>query len=264
MSAWQTLDAELDRWRSTGRRATLWCRDDDAFRDSPPLQRLLEIAEAAAVPVALAAIPATLEPSLVDAVARSRFTTVVQHGYAHRNHAPPAERKVELGHHREMGATLTELAQGLDILRRSFGERFAAVLVPPWNRIGGEIVARLPDVAVRGLSTIGPRTARCSAPGVVRCNAHVDVIAWRRGRAFIGADAAIDKLVAHLRARRDGSADPDEPTGLLTHHLDMSDAGWEFVVELIARSRERGAEWLDVESAFDSADGDALTSGRSA
>src|SRR5258705_11331803 len=56
MSAWQALDAELDRWRSTGRRATLWCRDDDAFRDSPPLQRFLEIAEAAALPVALAAI----------------------------------------------------------------------------------------------------------------------------------------------------------------------------------------------------------------
>jgi hypothetical protein len=218
----------------------------------------------AALPIALAAIPATLEPSLIDAVARSRFTTAVQHGYAHRNNAPPAERKEELGHHREVGATLTELAQGLDILRRSFGERFAAVLVPPWNRIGEQIVARLPDVTIRGLSTLGPRAARCPAPGIVQCNTHVDVIAWRRGRAFIGADAAIDRLVAHLRARRDGSADPDEPTGLLTHHLDMSDAGWEFVVELVARTRKRGAAWVDVQSAFDSADGDALTSVRSA
>jgi chemotaxis protein histidine kinase CheA len=244
VNAWQSLDAELGRWRTTGRRATLWWRDDDAYRDSPALQRLLGLAEAAALPVALAAIPATLEPSLAAAVARSRFATVVQHGYAHRNHAPPEERKTELGLHRDVETTMAELARGLDILRRSFGEQFLAVLVPPWNRIDGEIVARLPDVAFRGLSTLGPRKARCCAPGLLQCNTHVDVIAWQRKRSFIGVEAALDRLVAHLRARRDGSADPDEPTGLLTHHVDLSDAGWEFVVQLVARTRDCGAAWL--------------------
>ena len=263
MSVWQPLDAELDLWRSTGRRATFWCRDDDAFRDSPPLQRLLGIAEAAALPVALAAIPATLESSLVDAVARSRFATVVQHGYAHRNHARSAERKVELGGHRDVSGTMAELARGLDILQRNFGERFAAVLVPPWNRVADAIVMRLPDLTIRGLSTLGPRPARCPVPGLVQCNTHADLIAWRGQRAFIGADAAVDRLASHLRARRDGSADPDEPTGLLTHHLDMNDAGWEFVVELVARTRERGAAWLDVQSAFGPIDA-ALISARSA
>lgn len=264
MSAWLPVDDELDRWRSAGRQATLWWRDDDAFRDSPQLQRLLAIAGTAALPVALAAVPATLESSLVDALGRSRFATVVQHGYAHRDHALPSERKAELGHHREADAALAELARGLDVLRRNFGERFAAVLVPPWNRIADAIVARLPDVGLRGLSTLGPRPARSPVRGIVQCNTHVDVIAWRRERAFIGVEAAIDRLVAHLRARRDGSVDSDEPTGVLTHHLDMSDAGWHFLVELVARTREHGAEWLDVQSVFGPPDREAPTSGRSA
>jgi len=109
MSAWQSLDAELELWRDAERRAAFWLRDDDACRDSAALQRMLETAEAASLPVGVAAIPATLEPSLADAVARSRFVTVIQHGYAHRNHAPPEERKMELGPHRGADETLASL-----------------------------------------------------------------------------------------------------------------------------------------------------------
>ena len=29
---WDQLDRELDAWRASGRRATLWCRDDAAVR----------------------------------------------------------------------------------------------------------------------------------------------------------------------------------------------------------------------------------------
>jgi hypothetical protein len=66
----------------------LWCRDDDACRDSPALRRLLEIAATANIPVALAVIPALIEDSLVDCVENASAATVLQHGYAHRNHAP--------------------------------------------------------------------------------------------------------------------------------------------------------------------------------
>ena len=193
------------------------------------------------MPVALAAIPGALEESLVDAVARSRFVTIVQHGYAHRNHAPPEERKMELGMHR--GAEPRSWSSRAVAIRcgGAFGERFAAGARPAVEPDRDAIVARLPDIGFRGLSTFGPRKAPFSAPGLVQCNTHVDLIAWQRDRAFIGAEAAIDRFVAHLRMRRDGSADADadEPTGLLTHHLDMSDACWEFVAELVARTRER-------------------------
>lgn len=264
VSAWQELDDELDAWRAAGRRATLWCRDDDAYRASPALRRLLEIAHAAAVPVALAVIPAALQRDLVDAVARSGIATVVQHGYAHRNHAPPGARSWELGSHRPLSVTLAELEQGLGVLRSSFRERLAPILVPPWNRIDAGVVARLPSVGFHGLSALGPRPAARPVPGIAQCNVHVDLIAWRHDRAFIGAQAAVERLAEHLRARRDGSADGSEPSGILTHHLAMSDDGWQFVADLMARTRERGAAWLDVQAAFGAGDTAGLISDRSA
>lgn len=265
MNAWERLDRELDAWRDGDRRATLWCRDDDACRDSPALRRLLAIAGATEVPVALATIPAALETSLVDAVAASAIVTIVQHGYAHRNHAPPGQRNWELGAHRPLDVSIAELAVGMDILERGFGERFAAVLVPPWNRIDPQVVARLPEARFRCLSTFGARTEVHPVPGLVQCNTHVDLIAWSRDRAFIGADAAIDRLVGHLEARREGRVDASEPTGILTHHLDLTDAGWEFLAAVLARTRAHGAAtWLAV---GDMARGDAaapVISGRSA
>jgi hypothetical protein len=262
MSAWQRLDRELDAWRDVDRCATLWCRDDDACRDSPALRRLLQTVGATRIPVALAAIPAALETSLVDAVATSSFVTVVQHGYAHLNHAPSGARNWELGAHRPLEVSVAELAAGRDILGRGFGDRFDTVLVPPWNRIAAEVVVRLPDAGFHALSAFGPRTH--PVPGIVQCNTHVDLIAWSRDRAFIGVDAAVDRLVAHLEARREGRADAGEATGILTHHLDFTDAAWEFLAELMARTCAHGAAaWLDVRAVARAGRAEPVISGRS-
>jgi hypothetical protein len=252
LSVWQRLDAEFDAWRSDGRRAELWCRDDDACRDSPAIDRLLEISGEAEVPVALAVIPALTEPSLVDRVAQARFATVVQHGYAHRNHAPPGARNWELGSHRPVAQSVAELATGRAGLERNFGPRFRPVLVPPWNRIDPQVTERLSGAGFIGLSTFGPRAALRPVPDLVQCNAHVDLIAWRRDRAFIGVEAAIDRLVVHLKSRREGTVDATEPTGILTHHLDLDAAAWQFLADLFAHTRDHGAvTWLDVDAVFE-------------
>lgn len=269
MNAWQRLERELTAWHASGQQATLWCRDDDACRDSPALRRLLEMARINNVPVALATIPAALEPSLVDAISAFEIATVVQHGYAHRNHASQAQRSCELGTHRPVDITVAELTRGRSRLARYFGERFTPVLVPPWNRIDPAIVSRLAGAGFHGMSTFGPRTSRWAALQVAQCNTHVDLIAWRRDRAFIGVDAAIDRLVEHLEARRNGSADSSEPSGILTHHLDLNDAAWEFLGDLLARTRAHEAvSWLDARAAFDASQGTPapapVTSSRSA
>ena len=94
----------------------------------------------------------------------------------------------------------------------------------------------------------------------MQCNTHVDLIAWRRGRAFIGAEAAIERLVAHLEARRESAVDPSEPTGILTHHLDLDAAAWQFLADLFARTpRIGGAAWIDAHTVFGT-----VTSARSA
>ena len=48
-------------------------------------------------------------------------------------------------------------------------------------------------------------------------------------------------MVAHLRANRQGPADAVEPTGLLTHHLDLDEQAWAFTAELIRRVGEHPA-----------------------
>jgi hypothetical protein len=255
MLAWDRLAAEIDLWRGAGRKADLWWRDDDACRDGPALQRLLDVAQDARVPVALAVVPAHLEDSLVAAVAKADMATALQHGYAHRNHAPPGARNWELGAHRPVEVVMGELEAGRGVLGRSFGGRFAPILVPPWNRIDDAVIGRLPAAGFSGLSTFAPRERLYPTAGLVQCNTHVDLIAWRRDRAFIGAEAAIDRIVAHLAARRAGTVQSAEPTGLLTHHLDFdagsSSAPWSFLAELFARTQAHGAvAWVDAGTAF--------------
>jgi len=82
-------------------------------------------------------------------------------------------------------------------------------------------------------------------------NAHVDAIAWRRDRRFIGEDAAIERIVAHLSARREGACDASEPTGFLMHHLVFDESAFDFVDMLLDATRAHpAAEWLDVAQCF--------------
>jgi hypothetical protein len=245
------LEAELDCWSARGERATLWWRDDDASRATPALARMLAIAASHSVPLALAVIPARLEGDLVATVAAAPRCTVVQHGFEHRNHAPAGERNCELGAHRPLADSAVELVRGREQLQSAFGAQFLPVLVPPWNRIAPGIVATLAALGYCGLSTFAPRSAASAAPGLAQCNTHVDPIAWRRGRAFIGEEEAATRLVTHLTLRRQSRVDPAEPTGLLTHHLDFDDAAWRFVERLLARTLAHPAvDWVSGGVAF--------------
>jgi len=258
--SWPALDRELDLWLALERRATLWWRDDDACGDTPALRRLLVMARTHDVPVAVAAIPAKSASALADAIAPFSQATIVQHGYAHANHAPPGERGAELGNHRPLGERLDELANGRQSLSRLFGGRFSAVLVPPWNRIDVDALPALPSVGIHGVSCFGPRASAQPHAGVAQVNAHVDPIAWRRDRAFIGEASALLRLADHLRARRLAEVDASEATGILTHHLVFPEAAWEFLDTLFARTRLHAAvAWLDVHALFGAADAPAIS-----
>ena len=102
-----------------------------------------------------------------------------------------------------------------------------------------------------GLSAFGPRPRARPAPGLVQVNTHVDIVAWRGNRGFVGVQAALAQAVRHLAARRSGSADPDEPTGWLTHHLQHDAAAWRFLEQLLSATRQDPAvEWLDPRALF--------------
>jgi hypothetical protein len=133
--AWQWLGRELDRWSNAGLRAQFWWRDDDASDSSEALDRLLQLAEERQVPLALAVIPARLQPGLVDSLKNQGLITVLQHGYA-------------------LQATESRANSG------SAGKRWrwnsASVSLRPWFRPGTESTARR-SKPCRSLASAGYR-----------------------------------------------------------------------------------------------------------
>ncbi len=251
--AWDRLTRELDAWAKAGRSATFWWRDDDAVADTPDLRRMLALSRTYRTPLAVAVIPAKAEPGLFAALKNRRGVRVLQHGYSHANHAGPGAKKCELGAERPRDAVLAELARGRDLLRAARPGNLLPVLVPPWNRIAPAVAAAVPKLGFTGLSTAQPRKQRRDAAGLIRVNSHIDPVDWsdRNRRGFVGERTAVAAAVKHLSAKRLGKADPDEPTGLLTHHLVQDEACWRFLEAfLTTTTRHRATRWLDAAEAF--------------
>ncbi len=242
--AWRALAMELDAWHSQGRRASFWWRDDDAGRAAPAFERILSLAVEVALPLGVAVVPAWLTSEVAGMIRATPVTVaVLQHGFAHANHesaTQPGQRKVraaECGTARPAAVVLEEVVEGGACLRAAFGSRFLPVFVPPWNRIAPGVLTSLPRVGYRALSTFGPRRAPEPVPGLLQVNCHADPVVWREAKRFAGAGATLERLRAHLSARRQGQADSAEPTGLLTHHRDMDWMFWAFLEELLGRLR---------------------------
>ena len=221
-----------------------WWRDDDASDLTAPLERLMVLA--ADRPVALAVIPA----HATQVLAKNCTASILQHGYAHRNHAAIGKRAVECGGDRPLSEVLGELRQGFDRLAALFGKDFVPSLVPPWNRIDSQIVPHLPDLGLRGISGVSARRDRAAAEGVAQVNIHVGVVSYRQGIGFAGEEKVLRELVGHLAARRSGRADADEPTGLLTHHLDHDEPTWTFLAELLDRLEDAPVHWRSAAELF--------------
>jgi hypothetical protein len=235
-SAWERLRAELDRWPRGS--ATVWWRDDDAGAAGAAFDRLLAVAATHPAPLGLAVVPAWLDETVAAQIRGGPAALrVLQHGYAHRNHEPAAPdgtrgKPAELGRARPVDAALAELAAGQARLAELVPARLRPALVPPWNRIAPEIQAALPGAGYRVLSTFGPRAEAAVGTRLQVLNAHVDPIQWRAGKRFTGAAPALGQLTAHLADRRLGRADARVPTGLLTHHRDLSPTAWAWLERL--------------------------------
>jgi hypothetical protein len=232
VTSWQALADEAARWREAGG-ADLWWRDDDAADGSPALDRLLALHRATAAPLSLAIVPAHATQALADRLAAEPGIDLLQHGYAHLNHATAGEKKCELGPHRPAMIVLGELGTGWLALERLFGARALAVMVPPWNRIAPALVPALPEIGFSGLSAFGLRQRARPVRGLVQINTHVDLIDWKGRPRFVGEAAALAALVGALSHARAVSR---EPVGMLSHHLAMDDEAWDFLKSLLERA----------------------------
>jgi peptidoglycan/xylan/chitin deacetylase (PgdA/CDA1 family) len=224
----------LDLARDQGRTLRFWLRDDDATRPGPALTRLMALCADYGVPPTLAVIPAHASANLAAALSHS--TRVALHGWAHENHAGPAEKKQELGAHRPRELVLAELARGLERLRALFPDHLINLLVPPWNRIAPEVIAGLPGIGIRALSAYG----KVSATELPLLNPEIDPIDWHGTRSLHDPDRLWHDLTqAALSATGDG-----HPIGILTHHLDHDAAIWDFLARLMALTDHPACRWV--------------------
>ena len=232
MSTWRDLEDEAALWHQSGRTAELWWRDDDAVDVGPELEKLLAIRRDTGAALALAVVPSRATGALADHLARERDIDLLQHGYAHVNHAAAGQKKAELGGERPAMVVLGELGTGWLALERLFGGRPLPVLVPPWNRIAPGLVPTLPEIGFAGLSVFGPRRRTWPVKGLLEINTHVDLIDWRV-RRFVGEPAALSALLAALARARTKS---HEPVGLLSHHLAMDGEAWDFLRSVLGKA----------------------------
>jgi hypothetical protein len=244
MTGWSDLISELDRWPAG--KATFWWRDDDATIRTERLARLLALP---ALPLSIAVVPANMRVSLAEQIADPRID-VLQHGFAHTNYQTDELKKAELGDARPLPAIQEELARGWQRLSVLYGKRALRVVVPPWNRIDDKVTAGLSGQGYVGLSIDGPRAAKDD--GLIRANIHIDLIDWTaQPRRFAGEGFCLDAAVTHLVKRRTGEVDGEEPTGLLTHHLAMDDAGFAFTDDFLTRTSAHPAvQWRAARDIF--------------
>jgi hypothetical protein len=240
---WPDLVVELDRWGEAGHVASLWWRDDDAVVPTPHLDRLLDLSDG--VPLALAVIPADVTGQLAAALEFFPQVAVLHHGWCHANRAASG-KKSEYPAERHPVDVADELDEGRKRLISLFGPRALPVFVPPWNRFADRFHPLLAESGLTTLSQMAPRKSMPPA-GVRILDVHVDIVDWHGSRAFVGAGVALGRLLAELRARRHGDADPLSAIGVLTHHLVMDRATEDFMAQLGEVVADHGAAcWAGV------------------
>ena len=235
--SWSAFEEELARRRDAGRPVQFWWRDDDAGAVLPELKKLLGLSKRAAVPVALAVVPEAAESELFRLL--HERVTVLQHGTDHRNRAAVGEKKTEYPAGEPIESTLARVSDGFGTLRTLAGKRFLPVLAPPWNRVRKDLLQKLPAIGLRGLSGYGARSSAEPAPGLRQVNTHVDIVAWRRGKGFIGEGEALAAALGFL--------DGEEPVGWLTHHAAHDAQAWKFLERLLTL---RDIQWLSASEVF--------------
>ena len=227
---WERLEQALARRGG----ATFWWRDDDAAEATPALQRLLSLSRKAGAPLALAVIPDAAQQEVFELL--DEKTLVLQHGCDHRNRAAPGEKKTEFPPAEPDERALERLAGAARRLKAMAGERSLPVLVPPWNRIREDLLAKVPTIGIHGVSRDGKAKPLA---GLKQVNTHIDILAWHEGRRFIGEERALSSALKLLEEQ--------DPVGWLTHHAVHDEAAWRFLERLL---RIEGVRWASAAELF--------------
>ena len=213
-------------------------RDDDASAPTPALDRLIELAGAR--PLALAVIPNGDLNALAARLAKTSLISVGQHGVDHIARSARNGARSEYSDN----ATTADLARAIGAARASM---IAAGLepsfyTPPWNAVQPDLAKALKAVGLTRLS------AGAEAPpgsDLDYQSSDVDILRWSGGPRFRGGWKVLSTLNSTLKRRRT-SPNPCRPIGLLTHHLDHDETAWAFLAWLLPLL-DRWFDWRRIE-----------------
>jgi hypothetical protein len=175
-------------------------------------------------------IPDLAEPRLFN-----KDFTALQHGCDHRNRAGPGEKKTEFPATESIPDALERLRRSHERLLSLGKDKVLPVVAPPWNRMRRELAAELPRIGIRGFSSYRGEPVQ----GLVQHDTHVDLVAWKAGKRFIGDDEAARLAMTYVSK--------GEPVGWLTHHAVHDEAAWNFLERLFAL---RGPRWISAAELF--------------
>jgi predicted glycosyltransferase len=247
---WSRLDEALARAQDRDCPIGFWWRDDDAVAHTPKLDRLLNLADRYEAGIGLAVISEAVQQSLADRLQGHETAYALVHGWSHANHAPLDEKKAEFGRHRPVAAMAIEAADSLQKAGDCLGERLLPVFVPPWNRIAPELLPLLPSLGYQAVSAFRDRDRHRNVNDLVQINTHLDPIDWHGTRSVADSDALVAQLAGAVERRIDGAADPDEPIGLLTHHLVHDEPIWFFCEQVLDHLLRRKVRFLQIHRLF--------------
>jgi len=240
---WQPLVDELAEWKREGRTPRFWVRDDDATRENAKLEALYQTCATNRVTLACAAIPMSMEPSLVDWANDKPWLVMLQHGFDHVNRAPAgASLSSEFPETRELGEAVQAIRDGQKLMA-SFRSARLPVFVPPWGTIAPQLTARLAELGFNGLSVHYLRSAPWQ-DGVTVINTHVLLPRLTQQGWTFEIELLVSQLTAALAAvRARAGIDQREPIGVNTHHLSVGAGELLALDSLVHITRDCGAEW---------------------
>jgi predicted deacetylase len=226
------LGPELSSWAKAGRTPVLWWRDDDARVPTGALEQLLNLARRHDAPLTLAAIAGPSLSLLVRRIENEPNVEIAVHGFKHVNRQPEGRGFGEIVEDDSLDWVRAQLRSTVMAFHRAGAA--PSLFVPPWNNLMPQLITALPESSINAVS--GFDRVSGTEGGVVRLDAHLDVLRWKGGGRFRGSWKFLSRL-RRLMADRRRAGRWDEPIGLLTHHLDHDKATWLFLERFLAAFR---------------------------
>lgn len=116
----------------------LFIRNDDVWALDKSFQEFFDFMFKQKIPVVYGVIPAKLQEDTALFLRRAKqeapnLLDIVQHGYTHRNYAAPGEHQYEFGPVRTYAQQFEDISQGMQIMRRWFGELVTPGFISPYH-----------------------------------------------------------------------------------------------------------------------------------